>query len=643
MQAGFKYWLCVIALLIFIGIQAIYAAYETSQTVDETYYNGSAYPMVRYNNYEFLGEHPPFLIQLGALPLLLLQPAFPIQNYVRLLGTNSVDISRTGAMFLYKVGNTPRQILFWERVPIILLTLLLAVGIFCLCGELFGAWGAFLSLALFSFDPNMIAHGSLYTTDMGLAVFYFFAIYASKRFFDEPSGRRAVWVGVACGAAFVSKISSLVLIPVIACLFVIYYFDTVKNSSLPPLPLQFEKWILGISLFLVANAIGEKQAMVLFGPFCVFAVYLFARDLAFIRSSSVARIFFRATMLGGALLCIVFSWKLKKKYSVSLAAFLMFGSFIALTIAAFFARFPSEDSRVRLVKCFLTVFVLAALFIVLDYTDIVYKFYRLIGFGNYMKPLGIVLSHSAGGHGACVEGSFVTCDWRYFPALMAIKTPFLTLILSVIGAIALLYSKRSILVKSLVLLPAIFFLGAAIPNKIHIGLRHILPVYPFLFLLAGYAGSLIKQIQHTVLRRCVFVLLAIFIVETAARTVAAAPDYLAFFNEFVGGAEQGAKFVADSNINWGQDNGRLAEFVIAKKIPMIKIASEAENGDVYNYYGMPWMRMEKNDFVSPRPGYYALGIRCYVEQQRSSESWFKNRPPEFRVGKTFFIFRVPVR
>jgi len=88
---------------------------------------------------------------------------------------------------------------------------------------------------------------------------------------------------------------------------------------------------------------------------------------------------------------------------------------------------PPEDVRIRILKYFLAVWVFAALFIVLGYTDFAYKFYRLIGFGNYMKPLGIVLSHSAGGHGACGEGSFITCDWKYFPGVLAIKTPLLTL------------------------------------------------------------------------------------------------------------------------------------------------------------------------------------------------------------------------
>lgn len=638
-------WICVGILLACLGVQGFYSAWTNGQTVDETYYSGSGLPMVRYNNYEFLGEHPPLIIQLGALPLLLLQSDFPIHDFIRLPGSKSVDISRTGALFLYKMGNDPQLILFFERLPIILLTMLLGLGIWLLSSQLWGRWGGLLSLALFSFSPNMIAHGSLYTTDMGIAAFYFFSIFALKRFFDTPSASRVVLLGVACGLTFMSKISGLILFPVISVLFLIYYWSMCRPqlnvaSVEPDMSKCFEKWILGISIFLVAHAVGERQAMVLFGPFLVFAVYLYARDIEKIRISNVFRVGLKVAALAGAVLCIVYSVRLKKKYGFSTAMFLTIANLVALGIAVLLARLSSEDVRMRILKCFLAVWVLAALVIVLGYTDLAYKFYRFIGFGNFMRPFGIVLNHSKGGHGICVEGSFITCNWRYFPGVMAVKTPLLTLLLSVAGALMLLISRRTVLVKALIFVPMVFFLGAAMANKINIGLRHVLPVYPFLFLLAGLPGAAIANMRAGILKKMLVGALFVLLLLCAGRTLRIAPDYLTYFNELVGGPEQGAKLVADSNLNWGQDNKRLAEFVIAQKLPLIKVNAEAMNPDVFDYYNISWKTFEPEDLRAPAPGFYALGIGVYTGQQSDPKSWFNGKQPDYRVGKTFYVFEV---
>src|SRR3989339_137016 len=149
----------VIVLLLFLGCQCLSSAFSNGQTTDETFFSGSGYPIVRYNNYEFLGEHPPLIIQLGALPLLAIQPKFPIKDPLYVPGTDRLDLSRNGVLFLYKMGNDPNLILLLQRIPIILLTMLLGLGIWLLSSQLWGRWGGLLSLTLFSFSPNMIAHG----------------------------------------------------------------------------------------------------------------------------------------------------------------------------------------------------------------------------------------------------------------------------------------------------------------------------------------------------------------------------------------------------------------------------------------------------------------------------------------------------
>ena len=99
--------------------------------------------------------------------------------------------------------------------------------------------------------------------------------------------------------------------------------------------------------------------------------------------------------------------------------------------------------------------------------------------------------------------------------------------------------------------------------------------------------------------------------------------------------------MADSNLNWGQDNKRLAEFVLEKKISFIKIGGEAMNADVYDYYKIPWKMLEPRDLIAPAPGFYGLGIGYYTAQQKDPRSWFYDKQPLYRVGKTFYVFEVP--
>ena len=175
-------------------------------------------------------------------------------------------------------------------------------------------------------------------------------------------------------------------------------------------------------------------------------------------------------------------------------------------------------------------------------------------------------------------------------------------------------------------------------NKINIGLRHILPIYPFLFLLGGFVGASLAKMQTGIQKKILITGLSIFFLLFAVRTLRTAPDYLIYFNEAVGNAEQGSKLMPS---NWGEDNKALAEFVLKKKISFIKIANEIPNPDIYDYHKIHWKAAEESEWIAPSPGFYALGIGIYLTQQNNLQSWFNGKQPLYRVGKTFYIFKVP--
>jgi hypothetical protein len=108
--------------------------------------------------------------------------------------------------------------------------------------------------------------------------------------------------------------------------------------------------------------------------------------------------------------------------------------------------------------------------------------------------------------------------------------------------------------------------------RVNIGLRHLLPAYPFLFLLAGRAWGTAFE-RSGAASRWAGRLLAGFALAClgwngieAARIV---PYDLAYFNGFVGGPANGHLYLLDSNLDWGQASRTLARWEDAEGLPAL--------------------------------------------------------------------------
>ena len=78
--------------------------------------------------------------------------------------------------------------------------------------------------------------------------------------------------------------------------------------------------------------------------------------------------------------------------------------------------------------------------------------------------------------------------WYYFPVALLIKMPLTVVVLFFAGVVAAAARWRQLPSEGLfALLPIGVFLGVAMAAHINIGLRHILPIYPFVLLLAAGA------------------------------------------------------------------------------------------------------------------------------------------------------------
>lgn len=100
------------------------------------------------------------------------------------------------------------------RFPTLLGGLALGLAIASWSRALFGWPGALVSFGLFAFDPNLLAHSTLITTDVFGALFILLALRAFSRWLDEPGGRRSLWLGLTLGTALLSKYTAAYLLPI---------------------------------------------------------------------------------------------------------------------------------------------------------------------------------------------------------------------------------------------------------------------------------------------------------------------------------------------------------------------------------------------------------------------------------------------
>jgi hypothetical protein len=166
-----------------------------------------------------------------------------------------------------------------------------------------------------------------------------------------------------------------------------------------------------------------------------------------------------------------------------------------------------------------------------------------------------LISHNKANDGY-LNGRFSGAGWwYYFPEAIALKEP-IALLAGLLAAGLLLFapaSRRDWWRITAILIPPAVLLAVAMTAHIDIGIRHVLGVFPFLYLFACFQLTRAGTKGLAVLA----VLIATAIIESAW----IAPNYAEFYNVIAGGPAQGAKYLIDSNIDWGQDVARLAEWL----------------------------------------------------------------------------------
>lgn len=184
---------------------------HNSVTVDEFAHLPAGYYYWQTGDFSLYSKNPPLVKLIAALPLKFMKPAyepeldkFPNSGWRPWLFAND---------FMFR--NQARYLKIFEagRAMTILLGAGLGLAVYLFARKLYGRVGAFLSLAVFCFSPDMIAHSQMATVDTGSSLFIFLAVMSLIAFLKKPSWARTLLAGLCLGLAQLAKFSSLSLLP----------------------------------------------------------------------------------------------------------------------------------------------------------------------------------------------------------------------------------------------------------------------------------------------------------------------------------------------------------------------------------------------------------------------------------------------
>ena len=615
-------------IFLFLSIKS--ASYE-SATMDELVHIPAGYSYIIKQDIRLNPEHPPLLKDLSGLFLLPLKPDFPDKEDSFLKKINGEW--ELGPQFFYQNKNNPDQILFFARLAPIFLSLVFLFLLFKITRENFGKQTAFLSFFLFAFSPTILAHSRYVATDMAAAFAFFISVFYFLKFLKEPSKKNLFIVGIIFGISQLSKFSLLFLIPffiLIAFLWSLTFFS--KNNLSFFFKKTFKYLFFTFFVFLIGYI------------FVVWPIYKF-HTLNYPASPKTEQ----------EKQNIIYSKdcaKLEKNTSASQYRDI----FCQLKNTEFknFARPLAKISENSILRPY-SEYIFGALLA----KDRVNK-----GGKNYF--LGKVSSQSHLG---------------YFPTLYFIKEP---LALHILAFLALFFffsnyfdKKKKILLEkksfqkrlkenfsqiSIFLFIALYLLLSMLGN-LNIGIRHILPIYPFIFILISLAISkwlselpsfefsqspdMIKKLFSFYGQKIIrYFMIALLLLWYMLSSLSVYPNFLTYFNEVIGGPTQGYKYVSDSNLDWGQSLKELAKF--AEKNNIKKLQLDYFGGGSPEYY-LKEKYIPYKSYMGKPKGWFAVSAQLftlargtpdknYKREEKNSYSWLKNKKPTAIVGNSILVF-----
>ncbi|MFQ5767432.1 MAG: glycosyltransferase family 39 protein [Acidobacteriota bacterium] len=600
----------LIALFI---LNAIASAERKTPTVDEFAHLPAGYFGLTRGHFSLYGKTPPLGRSIISLPLLLhspLLPAPPPGN--RLAGWYPWRY----ATLFFRLNVRERGIDFVQRsyrdarLMVVALAGLLAALLFLWGRAVHGTTGGLLGLALFTLDPNILAHSRLATVDLAETLFFFATTGLMVIALFKMKKRWFVMAGLAAGTALATKFTALLLLPVGAGLCLARFFLGKREHK--PMNRRGQPLLQGILSALLASVLVVQAAYLFSGAF-----------------TPLARFHFRSHLLS------------------SVAGVLPGGLPVPL---------PADYLRG-----------LDAQQVDLEMGD----------FPNYLN-------------GQWSRQGW----WYYYPLAFLLKTPVPSVLLLLLSLGLFLARRMEILRYRRVPVPpssqplshdpgAVFLfrsltawagglalgtllLTSCFLNRLDIGIRYILPAYPFMFLGLGSLGALLHRSRPVATG---FILLAVL--SSALSTLSVFPHYLGYANLLAGGPDRGWKHLGNSNNDWGQDLLFLKDELQRRGAGTVQLAyfGHAEPSAYGIDYKVPLPGASGSAALRPgkgtvpytfAPGLYAISANLLIglpyqvvdhgrwvpagttlSRPQEIFSWFRRRSPDMVIGGSILLYRIP--
>ena len=254
------------------------------------------------------------------------------------------------------------------------------------------------------------------------------------------------------------------------------------------------------------------------------------------------------------------------------------------------------------------------------------------------------------GHEAYLFGRYSTEGWwYYFPIAFLVKTPVPTLLLGFWGVMTLVRDDARRWDHGLLLLPpAVFFSAFILSEGKAIGLRYLLPIYPFLFVVAG-ASQTAWSATRRWRRRAVMGLCAALLTTTGIH-----PDHLAYFNDMAGGPDGGHRILVDSNLDWGQDLKGLKTWMDERGVARVKLSYFGSVDPALYDLDYDWLpsyvlpNRGATVVELPTTGWIAISVTnrvgVYMDMYGHGKGlfeWLDAYEPVARIGHTIWVYRIP--
>lgn len=215
-------------LLAALVLQCALSSRLKSPTVDEFVHLPVGYSL--WVDGDFLTDpiNPPLMRLWAALPLLV---ASPVWNFE---GDEMRDQFWIGAYRFMKDNADRYQAMFeYGRWMVMALSVVLGIYVYLWASELYGLACGVAALFFYAFCPNIIAHSSLVTADLGGACFIFLTLFHFRKYRRTSSQLHLGLTAVFLGLALLSKFTALFLVPILLLLYLIDCWPEIKRWSRP--------------------------------------------------------------------------------------------------------------------------------------------------------------------------------------------------------------------------------------------------------------------------------------------------------------------------------------------------------------------------------------------------------------------------